>query len=217
MDLATSLRTVLRRRRPWESLEAGPWRAATYSIIDVETTGLDLDRDEIVSVGAAQIMHGRITHDTYYEVARPTQRISEGAACLHALTTDELAAAPPFAEVIPRLREHMSGTVVVAHAAWVERAFLNRALRPFREVVPHRMVDTAALARALEIVQPSGREPSLELLARNLGVPVHTPHHALGDAMTTAEVFLVMATKLEQSQGGLGVEKLLDLSDRFGR
>jgi DNA polymerase III epsilon subunit-like protein len=40
-----------------------------------------------------------------------------------------------------------------------------------------------------------GREPSLELLARRLSLPVCAPHHALGDAMTTAAVFLALATK----------------------
>lgn len=210
------MRAFGKRRRPWGSPEDGPWRAAAYSIIDVETTGLDLGRDEIVSVGAVQIIEGRITSRYFYEVARPTERISEVASCLHALTSDDVASAPPFAEVIPRLRDHVRGTVMVAHAAWVERAFLNRALRPFGEAVPRRMVDTAALARAVGIAEHSGCEPSLELLARNLGLPVHTPHHALGDAMTTAEVFLVMATRLELGHAALDLREILDLSDRFG-
>ena len=59
------------------------------------------------------------------------------------------------------------------------------------------MIDTAALARALGYAKhsPQGREPSLELLARRLSLPVYAPHHALGDAITTAAVFLALATK----------------------
>ena len=44
-----------------------------------------------------------------------------------------------------------------------------------------------------------GHEPSLELLARQLDLPVYAPHHALGDAVTTAAVFLALATKAEKS------------------
>lgn len=216
MDLPPSLTAIFRRRRRWESPESGPWRATTFAVIDVETTGLELDRDEIVSVGVAEIAGGRITPRVFYEVVRPSQRISEGAMRVHALTAEELAAAPRFDEVIPRLREHLSGSVVVAHAAWVERAFLNRALRSCGEALPRKLVDTAALARALDLADSSGREPSLELLARKLGLPVHTPHHALGDAMTTAEVFLVLVTKLEKVHGSLGVEQLLEISQRSG-
>jgi DNA polymerase III epsilon subunit-like protein len=59
----------------------------------------------------------------------------------------------------------------------------------------------AALARALGYAQgsPRGREPSLELLARQLALPVYEPHHALGDAVTTAAVFLAMATKSREA------------------
>jgi DNA polymerase-3 subunit epsilon len=216
MGVADSVRAALRRTRPWRTEESVHWRDARFSVIDVESTGLDLDRDEVISVGAAEVVEGRISSRFFYEVARPSQPISEAAMCLHALTSDELADAPPFAEVLQRLRAHVVGSVVVAHAAWVERAFLNRALRPWGERLPDRLVDTAALARHLELVERSEREPSLEALARRLGLPVHTPHHALGDAVTTAEVFLVEATTVERRLGVATVGELLALSACFG-
>jgi DNA polymerase-3 subunit epsilon len=92
----------------------------------------------------------------------------------------------------------LTGRVLVAHAAWVERAFLRRAFRTRQVPAPAVVVDTAALARAAGLIAASASaEPSLELLARDLGLPVHEPHHALGDALTTAEVFLVLATRLD--------------------
>ncbi|GAA4711483.1 hypothetical protein [Phytohabitans rumicis] len=61
------------------------------------------------------------------------------------------------------------------------------------------MIDTAALLRASRLADPAaGREPDLETAARQLGLPVHTPHHALGDAFTTAQVLLVLATRMER-------------------
>ena len=39
--------------------------------------------------------------------------------------------------------------------------------------------------------------PGLGGLARSLGLPVHRPHHADGDALTTAQVFIALATHLE--------------------
>ncbi|MFI7067509.1 PolC-type DNA polymerase III [Kribbella sp. NPDC050124] len=206
------LRTALRRTHPWHGPERGLWRETTFAVIDVETTGLDLNRDEIVSVGVAIVEMGRISSRSFYEVARPSRPISESAMCVHSLTAEELTAAPPFAEVLPRLRAQVVGSAIVAHAAWVERAFLNRALQPLKERLPDRLVDTAAMARRLEIAQAGEREPSLEGLALQLRLPVHTPHHALGDAMTTAEVFIVLATRLERQLGALTVEELLGIS-----
>jgi DNA polymerase-3 subunit epsilon len=69
------------------------------------------------------------------------------------------------------------------------------------------VVATAALLRAARLAgaDPAAErtgEPALEEVARRLGLPVHTPHHALGDAFTTAQVFLVAATRLERPPAG---------------
>jgi DNA polymerase-3 subunit epsilon len=216
MGLADSLSRTFRRTRSWQAEESLPWRDGRFCVIDVETTGLDLQHDSIISVGVAQVVDGRISSDVFYEVARPARPISETAMCLHALTADELASAPPLEEVVERLRVRITGSIVVAHAAWVERAFLNRALRPLGERLPDRLVDTAALARHLGQAEPTAHEPSLEALALRLGLPIHTPHHALGDAMTTAEVFLVQATALERRNGLATVDDLLTFSSRSG-
>ena len=49
---------------------------------------------------------------------------------------------------------------------------------------------------------------SLTALARSLGLPVHRPHHALGDALTTAQVFIALATLLD----GYGPQTVRTLS-----
>jgi DNA polymerase-3 subunit epsilon len=218
MGFAGPLLRALRPARPWRVAGTrGSWREAEFSVVDLEATGLDLARDEVVSAGAVRVAHGRVTSRTFYEVARPRGEVSPDAVRLHALTADELADAPPFEEVLRRLRAEIQGTVIVAHAAWVERSFLDRYLRQWGERLPDEVVDTAALARFLGLAPATDREPSLEALARRLGLPVHTPHHALGDAMTTAGLFLVMAGRLEQAHPGLSVADLLRISARHSR
>ena len=77
------------------------------------------------------------------------------------------------------------------------------------------MVDTAALMRATGVAPSgTGHEPDLEASAVGLGLCVHTPHHALGDALTTAEVFLAMASRLERASPGLTARALVETSRR---
>lgn len=219
MGLPDALRARVRRTQPWATPgRQVPWRDTRFCVVDIETTGLDTARDEIVSVGVVEVVDARISSNTFYEVARPARAISEESMCLHALTPQDLADAPPFAEVLTRLKAFLGGSVIVAHAAWVERAFLNRALRPLGERVPRDLVDTAALARAGGVVPVAldGQEPSLEGLSRRLHLPVHTPHHALGDALTTAQILLVLASRLERERGSLLLEDLLRLSRAHG-
>lgn len=182
----------------WGSLDL-PWRRAEFVVIDLETTGLDLRRDEIVSFGAVSVRQGRVVvGSSVYGLVRPDRPVSRAAVEVHALRPEDLAGAPPLAERAAELAGLLEGRVLVAHAAWVEQAFLARALRVAGARLEGPVVDTAALAREALVVRSHGEgEPSLEGLASGLGLPVHTPHHALGDALTTANVFLALAGRLD--------------------
>jgi DNA polymerase-3 subunit epsilon len=195
----------LRRRVPLPAPRPDtPWRDAEFCVVDLETTGLDLRRDDVVSYGAAIVRHARIPcGQVTYRQLRPTRPISAGAMTVHGLRSADLADAPPIGEVLDELIELLAGRVPVAHAAWVERAFLDRALRPRGRRLGRVVIDTAALLRACRLADAdAGHEPNLEAAAKRLRLPVHTPHHALGDAFTTAELLLALATRLERTPDG---------------
>jgi len=181
----------------------GGWREVSYCAIDVETTGLDLRRDSIVSIGSVGISGGRIVcRDSYYSLIRPACPVSVASMRIHCLRPADLENAPAAQDVGQEVARNLAGRIVIAHAAWIERAFLSRLLRQAGRRFAAPVIDTAALARALGYARGGshGREPSLELLARQLGLPVYAPHHALGDAVTTAAVFLALATKAEKAE-----------------
>lgn len=198
-DLLRRRPSSSRRQVPgWAGLDR-PWREAQFCVIDLETTGLDLRRDAIVSYGAVVVREGRlVAGSAVYGLVRPQRPLSERSITVHALTRDELESAPPLSQCAAVLADLLDGRAMVAHAAWVERAFIARALRENGMRLNGPIVDTAALARECRVAR-SGQddgEPGLERLATSLNLPVHTPHHALGDALTTAGVFLALATRL---------------------
>lgn len=211
MGFAAGLRRGWLPTRPWDRPEDSPWRSATFCVVDVETTGLDLRRDEIVSIGAVKVREGRVTAETYYSLARPRGEMSAQSMAVHAILPDDVEAARPIEDVLAEFRVYADGAALVAHAAWVERAFINRALKSSGQRLPAAIIDTAALARHLGMEGTGGREPSLEFLARRLELPVHSPHHALGDAMTTAVVLLAVVSQLEAG-GGVTLDDLYRLS-----
>ena len=177
-----------------------PWRAASFLVVDVETTGLDPRRDEVISFAAVSIEAGRIVAaDTVAGLARPETDPPPESVEIHGLRTADLAAAPPAAEALAPLAARMAGRIPVAHAAWVERAFLAPHLRAIGSRWPRRVVDTGLLWRLLCIERDEG-DPGMRPLgdiAAALGLPAHRPHVAEGDALTTAQVFLALATHLE--------------------
>ena len=224
MDIQGQVRLAMRRPRGHVARAYAstmvrldqPWRSASYCAVDLETTGLDLRRDVIISFGSVAIDGGRvIAGSSIYSLVRGPSRVSPEAIAVHSLRPADLADAPPWEESVDLLLQALTGRVLVAHAAWIERAFLRRAFR-VRQVPPPRIVvDTAALARAAGLAAVgASAEPSLELLARDLGLPAHEPHHALGDALTTAEVFLALATRLAAADPQT-VGSLVSASRRF--
>lgn len=200
------------------------WRDANYCVIDLETTGLDFKKDEIISIGAVQIQSGRIiTAANYYQQVRPRQLPSPTSIQIHGIRAVDLEEAPPIEDVFPEFAERLRGRVVVAHAAWVENAFLKDRLQELNLDFSNGLIDTAGLARICGAVDADlDHEPSLEYLAKSLGLPVYSPHHALGDALTTALILLALATKLERSKRERGapvltLKALLKMSEKSSR
>jgi DNA polymerase III subunit epsilon len=179
-----------------------PWREERYAVVDLETTGLDPASDEIVSFAAVPIDEGRvIVREIRTATIRPERMPSAETVRIHGLRRADLENAPDLPHVLDRILESLTGRVLVAHAAWVEKGFLRAALKPGGLRPPDPVIDTAALAD--RVLRPgdaaAGRALPLSLVARRLGLPAHRPHTAEGDALTTAQVFLSLASHLDQS------------------
>lgn len=188
-----------------------PWRRAEFAAIDLELTGLDPARDEIVSFATVTVAEGRIRlADAIHRLVRPERMPDAETIRIHGLRRADLESAPPLHEVLDGLLETIAGRVLVAHVAAVERTFLGAALATRGLTLRNPVLDTAALGGALAsarhrarplhrrlLRRPRPLPRSLGELARALGLPVHRPHHADGDALTTAQVFLALATLLE--------------------
>ncbi|HSD24934.1 MAG TPA: exonuclease domain-containing protein [Solirubrobacterales bacterium] len=178
-----------------------PWREVDFTVIDLETTGLDPGRDEIISFATVSVRGGRITlADARYELVRPNRMPSSETIRIHGLREADLVDAPPLSALIDDLLEVLTGRALVAHVASVEGGFLDAALSAHGLELRNPMVDTAELDRELRSLRrdPAGKDPiALSEMARDLGLPVHRPHHADGDALTTAQAFIALATHLE--------------------
>jgi DNA polymerase-3 subunit epsilon len=172
-----------------------PWTAVPFCALDLETTGLDAERHEIVSWAVVPIHHGRVQVGAVREgLVRPRRPPKGDSVRIHGLRPVDLEAAPPLDEALDDLVDALRGRVVVVHADWVERSFVDAALRPWGGRLRGPVLDTRRLVRAWCPDLP----PTLPLdtLAGRLGLPVHHPHTAAGDALTTAQVFVALATLL---------------------
>lgn len=179
-----------------------PWRLAHFCVVDLELSGLDARTDEIISFAAVPVDFGRVVvGSSLYGLCRPTQPLPERSVLIHGIRTMDLADAAPLDEAIQPLITAMTGRILVAHVSWVERSFLSRAFARQGIRLHDPIIDTYELGRLLAFERNEAPSPrALDDLARSLRLPVHRQHHALGDALTTAQVFIALATQLERER-----------------
>ncbi len=162
-----------------------------YTVFDTETTGLEPNNgDEIISIGAARIVNGRLLRsETFESLVDPRRGISPASIQVHGITPDLLSGQPLIAQVLPKFWRFAEDTVLVGHNAAFDMRFLQ--LKETATGVKFRqpVLDTLLLAA---VVQPSESSHSLEAIAARLGIPAIGRHTALGDALVTAEVFLAL-------------------------
>jgi DNA polymerase-3 subunit epsilon len=218
----------MRLRRPPEGVAAEfaavgrpagetPWREARWCALDLELTGLDPRRNDIIAVGAVPIEDGRIVlGEALYTLVRTTRRSEHAAVLVHKLRVADLADAPPLDEAIDRVLRMLAGSTPVFHTVAVERNFLG-PLFSRRHVRLPAAADTEVLGRAWMLERDGTAPPwvSLEKLASILGQPGEPPHHALGDALTTAKAFIALATLLDAREPQT-VSSLIRSSDESG-
>lgn len=171
-------------------------RALGFVAVDLETTGLDPERDAILSIGLVDIEKFSIElAGARHLLLCPDRAIPERSAIVHHITDDDAAAGTALEAVLPEVLARLSGKVLVAHHARLDLAFLDRACRRLYGaglLLP--VVDTQQLARRTlqRRDQPiAAQNLRLAECRARLGLPRYRLHNALSDALACAELLLV--------------------------
>src|SRR5262249_35602021 len=163
----------------------------------------DLRRDAIISYGAVPIVDGGIDLGTaQYREVNPTVPPSNESITVHHLRPVDLREAPSMQETRYELSLMLERAFIVTWVEQVEATFLATIFVGCALSWMRRTVDACRMIRALERMRdPEANVGSLEETAERYGVPPEEAHHALDDAVMTAELFLVAATKLAAAKG----------------
>ena len=151
-----------------------------YVAIDLETTGLNPERDAILEVGAVRF-RGEEVLDTWTSLVNPRRRVPYPIQQLTGITQEEANGAPSLSSVLDSLRHFVGPAPLVGHSVGFDLAFLKR--QGLFDGNP--ALDTFELAT---ILLPHVTRYSLQRLATELGISAPTQHRALADAETTSKL-----------------------------
>jgi ATP-dependent DNA helicase DinG len=149
--------------------------------LDIETTGLDPDKDAIIEIGAVRFSPRRVEAE-WSTLINPGRPIPPFITQLTGITDQMVREAPPLRAVLGELKNFVGGAPVLGHNVRFDLSFLRRqgilGLNEF--------IDTYELAAVL---MPSAGRYNLSALSHSLNIPLPATHRALEDARVTRGVY----------------------------
>jgi DNA polymerase-3 subunit epsilon len=166
--------------------------------IDLEMTGLDADRDHILSIGWAPINRGAIaTEGAEHWLIRSDREVG-ASATIHGITDSQREGGTPKQQVMGRFLNACRGRLLVFHHAPLDIAFIDRACRiAFNSGFKPALIDTMACERKTLMRHNDALTTGalrLGTCRERHGLPAYTGHNALTDALATAELFLAQSS-----------------------
>jgi DNA polymerase III subunit epsilon len=173
--------------RPLEALHA----TARLVVVDVESSGLDPGSDALLAIGCVTVEAGRIAlAEPFYAVLRQGCASSDDNILVHGIARDEQAAGVEVPEALAAFGRFVDGAPLLAWHSAFDELFIRRAARLHaRTRFEAVWIDVAALAHA---VFPSQNSDALDDWCAEFGIANTRRHHALADALATAQLFLAL-------------------------
>lgn len=193
---------------------AQPADKQRFVVLDTETSGVSATSDRLISIGAVGVIAGEIVlQDTFEKLLKQGSTGGHQTVEVHGILKKELSGASKEPSALRELLAYTRGDILVMHHANFDIGFINQALqRHFGIKLLNPWIDTLSLAIRLE----NGHKPlseidrdaySLDALAKRYHLPTGPRHSALGDAYTTALLFLKLMSKAQKR--GIGQAKKL--------
>ncbi len=164
----------------------------TYIALDLEATGMQPDRDEVIEIGAVKFRDGQVI-DRWESFVRPSQTVPYKVTQLTGITNSDVARAPLIAQVTPAFLKFVGDAPVIGQSVELDLAMLARGGIKLRNI----SWDTFELATLLV---PEAAVYNLRAIAAKLGVDPREgrSHRAVADAELTMDVFLALRERIEE-------------------
>jgi DNA polymerase-3 subunit epsilon len=176
-----------------------------WVVLDCETTGLDVRRDKIVSIGAVRIVGQRLLTSRRLELlVRPEKAPSAESVRVHQLRERDLAEGMGAEWAMRELLRFVGSRPLVGYYLEFDVAMLNREIWPMLGVrLPQQKVEVSSLYyewknRQLPPHERGQRQIDLRFatMMNDLGLPLYEAHDALNDAVMAGLAFVKLRALL---------------------
>jgi len=172
--------------------------AEEWVALDCETTGLDVRRDQIVSIGAVRIVGNRLLTSQRLELlVRPERSLEVASMRVHRLRERDVAQGLDPQQAMRLLLDFIGSRPLVGYYLEFDVAMLNREIWPMLGVrLPQPKIEVSAMYYDFKFRQMPAHERGNTIDLRfatimgELGLPLREAHDALNDAVMAGLAFV---------------------------
>lgn len=186
----------------------------TLLVLDTETTGVDINKDFILSYGSIKTKGNSILVTSSKEFYLKTKKLSKESIKVHELVPNQDSISRE--ELIRIFLKDASNLPIVGHHIGFDLALLEKAGRSFGlRKIKNPVIDTLDLGIRLEIGKNADpnrinySDYSLDSMCLRYGIFPDDRHTAAGDAFLTAQLLIKLLKRARE----LGIQTLGDLMD----
>lgn len=191
----------------------------SYTVIDIETTGLDPRYDEIIEIGAIKVEEGIII-DKFESLIKPNgyyfydddgneyfSYVDEFITELTGITNEMLETAPDIENVLPKFVDFIKDDILAGHNVNFDINFLYDNLM---DELDYRLSnDFVDLMRLTRKIYPDYKNHKLKTISENLNIDTSNHHRAIGDCEITYNCFMKLLDHINKNN--------IDLNNLFSK
>lgn len=176
-----------------------------YVAFDLETTGLNVETDYIIEIGALKVKDGKVC-EGFREFVKPPTPISPMITNITDITNEMVAGARNTCDVIRDFVEFCEDFVLIGHNIMFDYKFTKKYASEYGFAFEKTGIDTLKIARK---VLCNLESKSLGTLCEHYGIINQAAHRAYHDALATAKIYHYLAHDFEDKEPKLFIPESL--------
>lgn len=163
-----------------------------YVVVDVESSGLDLKRDRLISIGAVAIVGGRLDFsDAFQVILRQVQVSTNANILIHGIGGSAQSEGVDPVEALLAFLQYVGKAPLVAYHAFFDQTMIGKATREYLGLVPDLpWIDLAWVLPDLFRFRGEAHVP-LDDWLRHFEIENIQRHNAVSDAYATAKLMQI--------------------------
>lgn len=163
-------------------------------VIDTETTGLDVQKDEILSIGAVKIKENRIlTSETFEVFLQNSKEIAKESIKVHKIRPFDLRDAKTAKEGIVEFLNFVGSRPLVGYYLEFDVAMINKYTKEILGItLPNRTTEVSEIYfdKTISLIPQGNIDLRFDTILKNCDIPNMGAHNAVNDAIMTAMIYL---------------------------